>query len=140
MTNKKQKTKQRPVQDKRPVKKTGPEKITDPEKTMQDKLNPLELKKRTPEEMFRLGELTNLLVAEPELAGKLAEALETGRFFVTVTFNKKYDLADRHDLHHYWIKKDFMTQDIVHSLNHIMSDFNAKEQPGAELPDKKSWH
>jgi len=99
-----------------------------------------EASKRTPEEMFRLGELTNMLVAEPELAGKLFEALQTDRYFITVTFQKKYRPSDEHDLHHYYIRKNFMVNDVVPSLKHLASDFSAKENPTAELPDKSQWH
>jgi len=90
--------------------------------------------------MFKLGELKALLGSEHELADKLAEALETGRFFITVTFQKKYTDQDPHDLQHYWLRRGFQVQDVAPSLRHIISDFNAKENPTAELEDKKEWH
>jgi len=112
------------------AKKTGQEKTTQPVAQTQVKPDPQEISRK----------VAGLLVAEPELAAKLAEALETGRFFITVTFQKKYAPEDKHDMHHYWTKKDMLTKDIVPAINHIISDFNAREDPTAELPDKKQWH
>lgn len=80
------------------------------------------------------------LAKEPELLCKLKEALETGRFFITVTFQKKYRPEDEHDLHHYWIRKNIVVNDVVPALKHIASDFIAKENPTAEMPDKSQWH
>jgi len=87
-----------------------------------------------------LEELEMLLAGELELAGKIKEALETDRFFITVTFQKKYSPEDEHDLHHYYIRKNFMVNDVVPSLKKLAADFIARENPTAELPDKSQWH
>ena len=84
--------------------------------------------------------MANILEKEPELKVKLFEALQTGRFFITVTFQKKYQPTDEHDLHHFWTRRNFMVNDVVPSLKHMASDFIAKENPTAELPDKNQWH
>ena len=85
-------------------------------------------------------DLSELLKNESELQVKLKEALETDRFFITVTFQKKYKPEDEHDLHHYYTRKNFMVNDVVPSLKHLAADFTAKENPTAELPDKTTWH
>lgn len=84
--------------------------------------------------------LVDLLSKETELVCKLVEALEAGRYFITVTVQKKYSPDDEHDLHHCYIRKDIMVNDVVPSLKHIASDFIAKENPTAEQPDKTTWH
>ena len=91
-------------------------------------------------EIARLEQLEELLAGEIELAAKLKEALETDRFFITVTFQKKYSPEDEHDLHHYYIRKNFMVNDVVPSLKKLAADFIARENPTAELPDKSQWH
>lgn len=97
-------------------------------------------KKQAEAKQDQQNQLQLLLKKEPELASKLTEALETGRFLITLTFQKKYTNQDEHDLQHYWIRKNFMNQDVVPSLQHIISDFNAKENPTAELPNKKNLY
>lgn len=77
--------------------------------------------------------LAALLQAQPELRAKLIEALETDRFFITVTFQKKYKPTDQHDLHHYFCRRQFMVNDVLPSMKHIANDFKAKEMPGAEI-------
>jgi len=82
----------------------------------------------------------SLLLFPPELEKKISEALETGRFFITVTFQKKYKPDDEHDLHHFYIRKNFMVNDVVPSLKKLASNFIGKENPTAEMPDKNGWH
>jgi len=77
--------------------------------------------------------LAALLQAQPEFRDKLIEALETDRFFITVTFQKKYKPTDQHDLHHYFCRRQFMVNDVLPSMKHIANDFKAKEMPGAEI-------
>ena len=77
--------------------------------------------------------LAALLQAQPELRAKLIEALETDRFFITVTFQKKYKPTDQHDLHHYFCRRQFMVNDVLPSMKHIANDFKAKEMPCAEI-------
>jgi len=84
--------------------------------------------------------LFNLLEKEPELMSKLFEALQTGRFFITVTFQKKYKPTDERDLHHYYIRKNIMVNDVMPCLKYMASDFTAKENPTAELPDKSNLY
>jgi len=84
--------------------------------------------------------MANLLEKEPELKVKLFEALQADRFFITVTFQKKYRPDDEHDLHHYYIRKNFMVNDVVPSLKNLAANFIAKENTTAELPDKSQWH
>ena len=82
--------------------------------------------------------LTALLQAQPGLRAKLIEALETDRFFITVTFQKKYKPTDQHDLHHYYCRRQFMVNDVLPSMKHIANDFKAKEMPGAEI-ESDAW-
>ena len=77
--------------------------------------------------------LAALLQAQPELRAKLIEALETDRFFITVTFQKKYKPTDQHDLHHYFCRRQFMVNDVLPAMKHIANDFKAKEMPCAEI-------
>lgn len=83
--------------------------------------------------------LESLWDKEPALAAKLEEALGTGRFFITVTIQKKYKPEDPHDLHHYYCRRQFMKNDVVPALKHIADDFKAKEMPQAEI-DSDQWH
>jgi hypothetical protein len=83
--------------------------------------------------------LDSLLAKHPELASKLLEALEAGRFLVTVTFQKKYSPDDPNDLHHYFCRRQFLKNDVVPSLKHIVDDFRAKEMPNAEI-EGSDWH
>jgi len=85
-------------------------------------------------------ELKQLLAKELQLQEKLTEALTTGRYFITITFQKKYRPDDEHDLQHFWLRKNFMVNDVVPSLKKIASDFISKENPTAEMPDKDGWH
>ena len=82
--------------------------------------------------------LAALLQAQPGLRAKLIEAIETDRFFITVTFQKKYKPTDQHDLHHYYCRRQFMVNDVLPSMKHIANDFKAKEMPGAEI-DSNEW-
>jgi len=77
--------------------------------------------------------LAALLQAQPGLRAKLIEAIETDRFFITVTFQKKYKPTDQHDLHHYFCRRQFMVNDVLPTMKHIANDFKAKEMPGAEI-------
>ena len=77
--------------------------------------------------------LKALLAGHPGLRAKLIEAIETDRFFITVTFQKKYKPTDQHDLHHYFCRRQFMVNDVLPSMKHIANDFKAKEMPGAEI-------
>ncbi|MBA7650352.1 hypothetical protein ES703_58155 [subsurface metagenome] len=84
--------------------------------------------------------LKKLLAREPELAAKLVEALETDRYFITISCQKKYEPDDQHDLQHYWMQRGYNKNDVMPSLKHLAADFIAKENPTADLPDKNGWH
>ena len=83
--------------------------------------------------------LAEKLKRHPELAVKLLEALETERFFITVTCQKKRSATDKNDLQHYYTRRQFMQNDVVPSLRHIAADFAAKEMPQAEI-ESQGWH
>jgi len=85
------------------------------------------------------SKLITLLQSQPELAGKLLEAIGTGRFFITVTCQKKTSATDKNDLQHYFCRRQFIKNDVVPSLRHIAADFAAKEMPQAEI-ESQGWH
>jgi len=87
--------------------------------------------KLTPLDKYEI--LVELIKKQPGLADKLLEALETDRYFITVTFQKKYKPTDQHDLHHYFCRRQFMKNDVVPALKHLANDFMAKEMPNAEI-------
>ena len=75
--------------------------------------------------------LAGLLGKYPGLSDKLIEALETDRFFITLSFQKKDRPDDPHDLRHFWHREKFSANDVVPSLKHLAADYNAKENPSA---------
>lgn len=79
--------------------------------------------------------LISLVLTEPELAKKLAEAITTERYFITVTFQKKYEPNDKHDMQHFWTGRGLLSNDITGALRHLSADYNAKENPTA-TPDE----
>lgn len=87
--------------------------------------------KLTPLDKYEI--LTELLKKHPELAAKLLAALEADRFFITVTFQKKYKPTDKHDLHHYFSRWHFQNNDVLPSLKQIVADFKSKEMKGAQI-------
>lgn len=88
--------------------------------------------------MKKAQKLAVLMKRNPELAAKLLEALETDRFFITVTFQKKYKPTDTHDLYHYYNRRQFMVNDVMPSFKQLVNDFKAKEIPGAAV-DSDQW-
>jgi len=74
-----------------------------------------------------------MLASHPGLADKLIEALETDRFFITISCQKKKSPADPNDLHHFWIQQKYPPNDVLLSLRHIANDYKAKECPTAEI-------
>lgn len=84
--------------------------------------------------------LEELLAREPELAAKLVEALETDRYFITISYQKKCKPDDQHDLQHYWLRHKYNPNDVVPGLKHLAADFIAKEIPTAQLPADSGWH
>ena len=83
--------------------------------------------------------ITAMLSNQPGLRDKLIEALETDRFFITLSFQKKYKPDDPNDLQHFWQRQHFMANDVLPSLRHIANDFAAKEMPNAEV-EGDGWH
>lgn len=83
--------------------------------------------------------LMALLAGHPGLANKLLEAIETERFLVTLSFQKKYKPDDPNDLQHFWLRQGYPVNDVIPSLKHIAADFAAKEMPNAEV-DASGWH
>lgn len=84
-----------------------------------------------PAKSGRPGVLDAFAAAEPHVAAKIAEALETGRYFITVTFQKKYNPDDAHDMHHIYTRKGLDPNDVTGSLRHLLKDYNSKENPNA---------
>ena len=83
--------------------------------------------------------LAVLLNHSPGLADKLIEALETDRFFVTISCQKKRRPEDPNDLQHFYQRTGYALNDVLPSLKHIAADFAAKEMPNAEL-GASGWH
>ena len=84
--------------------------------------------------------LKQLLAKELQLQEKLTEALTAGRYFITITFQKKYRPGDEHDLQHFWLRKNFMVKDVIPGFKHLAADFIAKENPTAELPTDAGFY
>lgn len=125
---------------KKEKKSTGLPSISDKDIPSMPEVKPPKTENISDIETLQEKQILDLLFKEPELKAKLSEALETGRVFITVTFQKKYKPDDENDLHHYWLRKNIMVNDVVPVLKHIASDFIARENPTAELPDKTAWH
>lgn len=87
-----------------------------------------------------VNKLAELLAREPELSAKLAEALATERFLITVSFQKKYKADDQHDQHHWQTNKGYLKADVPASLRSIIASFLAKENPTAEIPEDTGFH
>lgn len=87
----------------------------------------------------KAARLLSLLAAHPELANKITEALETKRFFLTISFQKKVPGVPG-DLQHYWMRRGYEINDVLPSLRHIEGDWIRKENPTAELTDGQAWH
>jgi hypothetical protein len=106
------------------------------------KANQMTTKRIIKKQMLKdpVNKLAELLAREPELSAKLAEALATERFLVTVSFQKKYKPDDKHDLHHYWNQRGYPKNDIVASLRQLASDYIAKEDPTRQLPEGTGFH
>jgi len=77
--------------------------------------------------------LIALLSTQPELAAKLLEAIETARYFISISFQKKKSPGDPHDLQHFWHRQRYPVNDVLPSLRHIANDYKAKEMPNAEV-------
>ena len=83
--------------------------------------------------------LAVLLNHFPGLTDKLIEALETDRFIVTLSFQKKYKPDDPNDLQHFYCRQGYPVNDVIPSLRHVAADFAGKEMPNAEVGGE-GWH
>ena len=83
--------------------------------------------------------MMTLLATQPDLRAKLLEALETDRFFITISLQKKSRPEDANDLQHYWIRQHYAVNDVLPSIRHIIGDYTAKEMPNAEIGGN-DWH
>lgn len=92
------------------------------------------------EQIDSIEKLEQLLQHQPALIQKLTEAVETGRFFITISFQKKLKPEDEHDLQHFYLRVGYERIDALNTLRHLQADFTAKEMPTAELPDQEKWH
>ena len=91
--------------------------------------------------MKNIDKLISLLTQHPDLCLFLTEALETERFFISISYQKVKDPKNPHlDLQHWWKRNKYNKDDVLNSLKHVMSDWIAKDNPTAELPDSKEWH
>jgi len=103
-------------------------------KTEPSKAKPTELKALIETEILMV-----MLAKHPGLRRKLLDALETERFFITLSFQKKLKPDDPNDLQHFWQRMGFMANDVLPSLRHIANDYKAKEMPNAEV-EGDGWH
>jgi len=83
--------------------------------------------------------LSALLAAYPEIAGKLLEALGSGRFFITVSCQKKDSAADPSDLKHYWSRTGFEIDHVLPSIKQVTASWAAVEKPEAAV-EGGGWH
>ena len=95
---------------------------------------------QTQEDIGRGELLEQLLAAEPVLQAKLLEALETGRFFIIISFQKKYKPEDKHDLQHHSVIKGYPEKDVPATLKHLANDFIAKHNLNMDLAKDEGWH
>ena len=84
--------------------------------------------------------LKQLLAKETQLRAKLTEALKTGRYFITISCQKKKTAQDKHDIQHFWTCHSYNHNDVVSTLKHLAADFTAKEIPTGQLAEDKDWH
>lgn len=78
-------------------------------------------------------QLEALLATQPALRVKLLEALRTGRFLISITYQHKEKPEDANDLHHWWTRNQFAVNDVLPSFRQVIADFTAKEMPNAEI-------
>lgn len=83
-------------------------------------------------------QLETLLATQPILRARLLEALKTGRFLISITYQRKEKPQDACDLHHWWCRNNFAVNDVLPSFRQIVADFTAKEMPNAEI-NAEGW-
>ncbi len=83
--------------------------------------------------------LSEMIVTEPALTAKLCEAIECGRFFITVTFDKKLSPNDKNNLKHSYTYKGIEKEHCLGSIRHIKNDFISKELPNAAIDPDAGW-
>jgi hypothetical protein len=59
-----------------------------------------------------------------EFEAKQKKAINSGRFFITITH---VDPVDDKTLHHYYIRNEFPTEDILPSMKKLIKDIKRKE-------------
>ncbi|MHC4648058.1 MAG: hypothetical protein ACYTBJ_21570 [Planctomycetota bacterium] len=64
-------------------------------------------------------------MSSQEVLAKVAEAIQSRRWFITVSYQDKAKGA--HDLQHYWSTNEYPKEDVPKTLDFIKDDFNAKE-------------
>ena len=116
-------------------------KINKPGHKQQDKPSSQQQDKSNEKKIISIREtLSDMMLTEPAMTGKLCEAIECGRYFITVTFLKKYKPDDKSDLHHFFCNKGISPNDCIGSIRHIKNDFIAKNMPEATLDPDAGWH
>jgi len=116
-------------------------KINKPGHKQQDKPSSQQQEKPDEKKIISIREtLSDMILTEPAMTGKLCEAIESGRYFITVTFLKKYRPEDKSDLHHFFCRKGIEPNDCIGSIRHIKNDFIAREMPDMALDADEGWH
>jgi len=77
--------------------------------------------------------LEAMLYDYPDLQAKLIEAIETNRFFITISCQKKDKADDPDDLQHFFKQQFYPPADVIGTLRHLLRDATAKLMPGAEI-------
>ena len=86
-------------------------------------------------------QLIELLSKQPELTEKLLKALESERFFMTITYQHVIDPEQpQNDLQYYWLQNKFADDDVLPSIQNITADWTAKKRPQAAIPNDGQWH
>jgi len=96
------------------------------------------IRRMTNEELKKEAAALILLRNHPELSDKLAEALGTGHFLVTVHCQLVKPGAAG-DLQHYLFQSSYPPGDIVNSLRHIATVHAARTNPAADASGAKGW-
>ena len=69
--------------------------------------------------------MPNANISQFELRKKLQEALQNGRYFITVTVLEN----DKKTLKHYYTWENFPADDVIPTLGHIATEIDAKDNP-----------
>jgi len=80
--------------------------------------------------------LEAMLYDHPDLKAKLIEAIETNRFFITISWEKKDKADDPHNLRHFYKQQFYPAAQVIGTLRHLIADATAKLMPGAAIDEK----